>query len=147
PPELGRPSPTGAASAEGTATAEEGLEDVAQAATEAGKGVSHPRPLDGVGSQEVVAAPPIGIPERLVGQGHLLEAFLGRGVAWPGVGVKLPGQAPVGALEVVVAGVGRHAQQLVVVGHACDLAPRAQESSRWRPRRWLTTATAVRACG
>ena len=108
PPELGRPPPPPAA-AEGAGAAEEGLEDVAQAAAETtGEGVSPAwaRALDGLGAEKVVAAPALGVPQRLVCLCHRLEALLGRGVAGPGVGVQLPGQAAVGALDVLLTGLG-----------------------------------------
>ena len=119
PAELRRASPPPAPT-EGAAATEEGLEDVAQAAAEPGEGVARawprPRALDRLGTEEVVAPPALRVAERLVGHGDLLEALLCRGVAGPGVGVQLPGQAPVGALDVVIAGVGGYAEELVVVG-------------------------------
>ena len=104
--------PATAATAEGAAAAEEGVEDVVDpaAAAEAERVAAEP-----LGAEAVVALPLLGVGQHLVGDGDLLEALLGRGIG-VGVGVELPGQAAVGALDVV--GAWRRA------------APRAGRSSR-----------------
>ena len=75
--------------------------------------------VDAVGAEAVVAGPALGVAQHLVGARHLLEARLGLGVAAGGVGVQLAGHAAVGALDLVVGGVGA--------------TPRAARSSQ-RPR-------------
>ena len=62
------------------------------------------------GAVAVVAGPALGVAQDLVGDGHLLEARLGLGVALVGVGVQLAGARPVGALDLLVAGVGPDAR-------------------------------------
>ena len=131
------PSPERRPTAEGAT--EEGLEQIAEPRTE-GTAVEAASGRGGrLGTKEVVATPALRVTKRLVGLCDLLEAILGRGVAPVGVRMELSRQAPVGALDLVFAGVGADLEQLVVIdGHQAD---------RVRPRRSLTTATAAMACG
>ena len=73
---------------------EERLENVAEAALEVE--AAHPAglgPEDALGSVAVVAGAPLGVAQHLVGDGHLLEARFGLGVAVIGVRVQLAGRA------------------------------------------------------
>ena len=138
------------AAAERAAAAEEGLEDVAQAAgPEAGERVRRIRRRAGaphrVGAEHVVAAPALRVPQRLVGEGDQLEAVLGLLVARLGVRVQLAGELAVGPLDLGLGRAVAYPQQLVEVG-VCVGHP-GYPSVRCRPRRWLTTATAASACG
>ena len=63
--------------------------------------------------------------------------------------MQLAGQAEVGALDVVLAGLARDAEQLVKifhVGHSQLTLPVPVPSLSAWPKRLLTTATAARAC-
>ena len=106
--------------------AEERLEDVAQAALEAeaaaaaGLGAE-----DALGAEAVVAGPPLGVAQDLVGDGDLLEARLGLGVTVVGVGVQLAGAGAVGPLDLVVAGVGADPEQRVEVAQPVSDGHRA----------------------
>src|SRR5581483_7005950 len=97
----------GAAARPEPGVAEERLEDVAQAAgpepaeqvVGPAAATRAPQALDAV---HVVAAPALGVAQRLVGHRHLLEPRLGLGVAAVGVGMQLPRQLAVGALDLVL---------------------------------------------
>ena len=79
----------------------------------AGAGSPH-----GFRPEHVVAAAALRVAQGLVGDGDLLEAGLGLGVARVRVRVQLAGEAPVGPLELVFGGRARDAEQLVeVLGH------------------------------
>ena len=94
---------------------EERLEDVAQPCLEAETSRTGLRAEDALGPVPVVAGASLGITEHFVGHGHLLEARLGLGVAVIGIGVQLAGPGPVRALDLLVAGVAPHPEQLVEV--------------------------------
>ena len=105
---------------------EERLEDVAQAALEAeATRAAGLRPEDALGPEAVVAGPPLGVAQDLVGDGDLLEARLGRGVAVVGVGMQLAGTGAVGPLDLVVAGLGADAEQRVEVAQPVSDGHRA----------------------
>ena len=97
-----------------------------------------------LGPERVVATPALGVAQRLVGQRHQLEAFLGLGVAGVGVGVQLAGELPVGPLDLVLVGAARDGEQLVEIR---EVGGHGLASRRWRPRRALTMATAAMAWG
>ena len=122
----------------GLPAAEEGVEDVvdATAAAEAERIAGQ-----ALGAEPVVALPLLGVGEHLVGDGDLLEALLGGGIR-VGVGVQLPRQAPVGALDVVGRGVPR-----APPAARRSRRPSRQPSLRRCESRRLTTATAAIACG
>ena len=86
-------------------------------------GAGAPQP---VGAEHVVAAPPLGVAQRLVGDGDQLEPLLGLGVAVVGVGVELAGAVPVGLLQLVLGGVLADAEQVVEV---LDLGHRVSSRS------------------
>jgi hypothetical protein len=113
-------TPAGLAEA---APAEEAVEQVAQAGAEqvlepARSGAARAGPAgasEPVGPEHVVAPPPLGVAQRLVGQGDELELLLGLRVAAVHVGVQLAGQLAVGPLDLVLVGAAADAQQLVEV--------------------------------
>ena len=118
--EVGAPGragrPAAAAAPAERAAAEEGVEDVAEAAAAAER-VAGAAAVHALGPEACrSAAPLLGVGQHLVGVGDLLEPGLGLGVAGVGVGVQLAGQAPVGPLDLVGRGVAADAEQLVVVG-------------------------------
>jgi hypothetical protein len=63
----------------------------------------------------VVGPACLGIREDLVGLGKLLEAFLGAGIAWVGIGVVVAGQPAVGFLYLRLRSFAGQSQDLVVV--------------------------------
>ena len=93
----------------GSAAAEEGLEDVSEAA-EPGTAES------AAVAANVVAGPLIGVAQHVVRVGDELEA-LGRVVSRIHIRVQLAGQAPVRLLDLIRTGVARDAEDLVVVSH------------------------------
>ena len=97
---------------------EERLEDVAQVAFETEPAHAALRPEDAFGAVAVVPGSALGVAQHLVGDGDLLEARLGLGVAVVGVGVQLARPGPVGLLDLVVAGVGAHPEQRVQVARS-----------------------------
>src|SRR5439155_11273496 len=110
----GRP---GGAARAAAARAEDGVEQVAEVGAEAraGEGVARPRACAPrrLGPEHVVAPPPLRVAQRLVRDRHLFEALLRRGITAARVGVQLAGELAVGALDLVLGGVGRDVQQLV----------------------------------
>ena len=96
--------------------AEHSLEDVGESA-EAG---TCPRATAAqrVGTADVVHLALLGIRERLVGNGELLEGFLGVGSRV--VGVELTRELAVCLLNLVLAGVTGDTENLVVVSHGCS---------------------------
>ncbi len=98
--------------------AEEGVHDVAERKTGPAEATCsrRARPGERIGA-EVVHLALLGVGEHLVGLGDLLEAFLSADVGVD-VGVQLTGEPPVRLLDVLLAGVPRHAKGgVVVVGH------------------------------
>ena len=124
---------------------EEGVEEVAEptgaervaARTVPGGLAEHP----GV-AEAVVAGPPLGIPQDLVGQADLLEVLVVLAAGLVGVRVELAGLGPVGALQLLVGGVAADAEELVEVGVGHRAA-----SPRRSPSRSPTTRAAARASG
>ena len=121
------PGPAGHATHPAATAAEEGVEQVAEPATEPGErvpGSARARPRhapEPFRPEHVVLAPAFRVPERLVGQVDHLELLLGPAVAGVGVGMELARQAQVGALDLVLAGLARDPEQLVEivdVGHS-----------------------------
>ena len=97
------------------ATAEHGFEDVGES-TEAGARTR--AAAQSIRTTDVVHLALLGIRERLVGDGQLLEGFLGVGSRV--VGVKLTRELAVGLLNLVLAGVTGDTENLVVVSHGCS---------------------------
>ena len=93
---------------------EERVEQVAEPERLAAAAAAAPRP---VVAEHVVAAAPLGVAQRLVRDRDLLEVRLGRGVARVRVRVQLACERAVRALDLVVGGVRRDAEQRVEVGH------------------------------
>ncbi len=125
------------------ASTEERVEDVAEAAAEpewvaAGTGCGT------FGPERVVTPPPLGVGQRLVRDGDLLELCLGRRVVRVRVGMQLASTLAIGALDLVLAGVTMDTEKLVVIRRHQTIV---QPSVRWWLRRLLTTATAASACG
>ena len=131
--------------------AEEGLEDVAQPALEAEAAHAARAALgaeDPLRPVAVVAGPALWVAQDLVGDGDLLEARLGLGVALVGVGVQLSGPGPVGLLDLVVARVAGDPQQLVEVAQpvswwpSCPppLPPAPMRSPRRSPTTWAAAS-------
>ena len=98
------------------ATAEHGFEDVGES-TEAGAR-TRATTAQSIRTTDVVHLALLGIRERLVGDGQLLEGFLGVGSRV--VGVKLTRELAVGLLNLVLAGVTGDTENLVVVSHGCS---------------------------
>ena len=98
------------------AAAEHGLEDIGESA-EAGAR-TRATAAQRVGATNVVHLALLGIRERLVGDGQLLESFLGVGSRV--VGVELTRELAVGLLNLVLAGVTGDTENLVVVSHGCS---------------------------
>ena len=63
----------------------------------------------------VVAGPPLGIAEHLVGEADLLEVLVVLGAGVVGVRVELAGLGPVGPLELLVGGVAADAEEFVEI--------------------------------
>jgi hypothetical protein len=81
------------------------------------------RPLlaGGVDLAAVVAPSLLGVREDVVGGGHLREALGDVGLVGIEIGMQLLGQAPVGALDLVLAGVALDAEDGVeIVAHGCS---------------------------
>ena len=118
-----RTATTSAPASEG-ALAEEGIEDVAETTVEEGVGIggSLTSPTRSLGTEHVVAATALGIPQGLVGGRHLLEALLGVRVTAVGVRMQLAGQATVGPPDVVISGVVIDLEQFVEVGWQEELS-------------------------
>lgn len=113
PRRAGRPA---VAATERAATAtEEGVEQVAQAAT--AEPVAGVCAADALLAEPVVAGTCLRVAERFVRAGHLLELLLGSGVARVRAGVQLARTLPVGLLQLVGGGGAWHAQQFVEVSH------------------------------
>ena len=107
---------TAPAAAGATHLAEERLEDVTEAALEAGSTArAGLRTEDTLRPEAVVAGPALRVAEDLVGDGHLLEAGLGLGITVVGVGVQLAGASAVGPLDLVVTGLGADPEQRIEV--------------------------------
>ena len=66
-------------------------------------------------SEPVVARPLVAIGENRVGLGGLLEFLLSLLVALVAIGMVLKGQLAIRALDLLITGVFRHAEDLVVV--------------------------------
>ena len=98
------------------AAAEHGLENVGESA-EAGAR-TRSATAQRIGTADVVHLTLLGIRERLVGNGELLESFLGVGAGV--VGVELTRELAVGLLDLVLAGVTGDTENLVVVSHGCS---------------------------
>ncbi len=112
------------ARAAAAAAAEDVAEDIAEDVLE-----TRPRKVSGAAetaarldpgvAELVVGGAFLGVRENLVGQLGLLELGLGRRLAGIAVRVVLHGEPPVGLLDVGLAGVARHPQDLVIIafGH------------------------------
>lgn len=96
---------------------EEGIEEIAQATAENVALAATGRATEALGAELVVATASLGVGQHLVGPGQLLELLLGARIVGIGVGVQFPGAPTVGLLDVVVARLAAHAQQIVEVGH------------------------------
>src|SRR5690606_3710905 len=96
---------------------EERLEDVPEAA-EVERVAGPDRALDPFGAEGVVAAALLRVGQDLVGARDLLELRLRLGVVVARVRVQLPGQAPEGALDLVLRRRARDPEEPVVVGLA-----------------------------
>src|SRR4051812_12176326 len=106
-----------AAGSAGGRAAEEGVHDVAEPAE---AGAAEPTGPAATARVERVAAEVddaalLGVAQRLVGAGDLLEALLGTRVGVD-VGVQVAGHLAVGALDLGVTGIAGHAQHAEVVG-------------------------------
>ena len=100
------------------ALVEKDVEQVPETPETEGVRAAGSRAPHGLRPEHVVTAPPLRVAQRLVGDRDLLEAGLGLSVVGVRIGVKLPGEPSVGALELVLGGVAGDAEQLVVVlGH------------------------------
>ena len=122
-----------AAAAEGVA-AEERVEQVAEPERIAA-GLGTCGRARAVLAEDVVAATPLGIAQRLVRLARFLEARFRVGIVGIVVGVETPCQRAVRALDLVVARGAGNAEDLVVVGH----------ESAW-PSCWEMASTAASAC-
>ena len=136
----GRAAPT--AAAERVLAAEEGVEEVVEAA--AGEDVVHARPAGGTGdpglAEAVVAGPLVVVGQHLVGPGDLLEPLAGARVGVR-VGVQLARLLAVGPLDLVAP--TRSAPRRA----ARRSQPSRQLSPSRRPSWSLTTSTVAIACG
>ena len=112
------------------AAAEEGVEDVRERSEclEV-RGVA--AAAQALVAEAVIGRPPLAVAEDLVGLGGLLELLLGLWIAAVDVGVQLASEPPERLLDLVLAGVTRNAEHLVVVaGHGLDQSRvRSQRSS------------------
>ena len=86
-------------------------------------------------TEDVVAATPLRVAQRLVGLARFLETRLGVGIVGVVVGVELPRERAVGALDLVVGRGAGDSEDLVVVVH----------ESAW-PSCWEMASTAASAC-
>ena len=73
------------------------------------------RPRCPVGAVEVVPTALLGVAQRLVGDGDLLETGFGRRIAGVGVGMVLAGEAPVGPFDLVFVRLPAHLEKVVEV--------------------------------
>ena len=109
---LAPPRPGGRTARGGSAPEEGLLEEVAEA-----PGVESPVRVHGLLPAQVVHLTLVGVGENLVGDVDGLELVL---MARAGdIGVQPPGLLLVGALDLVGGGLAAHAENLVVVAHAC----------------------------
>ena len=98
------------------AAAEHGLENVGESAEAAAR--TRATAAQSIRTTNVVHLALLGIRKRLIGNGQLLEGFLGVGSRV--VGVKLTRELAVGLLNLVLAGVTGDTENLVVVSHGCS---------------------------
>ena len=105
-----------AGSGRAEAAAEHGLKDVGESAKAGTR--TRAAATQRVGTADVIHLALLGIRERLVGNGQLLEGFLGVGSRV--VGVELTRELAVGPLNLVLAGVTGDTENLVVVSHGCS---------------------------
>ena len=110
-------------------------------------------------AEAVIPGPRLRVGEHRIGLADLLETCLGACVTGVRIGVVLTGLLPVRTLEVALAGVAAHTEQLVVVGRhrwqfycwiGCEMpagacAPSPSPSPSEADSRRLTVCTAASA--